>query len=39
MQELLKTISLSDDNHSQSLKHVVPFTQRKTPAKPHAAGV
>ena len=29
MQELLKTISLSDDSHSRSLNHVVPFTQRK----------
>ena len=39
MQELLKTILLSDDSHSRSLNHVVPFTQRKTPAKSHAAGV
>ena len=31
MQELLKTISLSDDSHSLSLNHVVPFiTQKKT---------
>lgn len=39
VKELLKTISLSDDNHSQSLNNVVPFKQRKTPAKSHVARV